>query len=325
MSAHSTPETASLIEHQTSDSHEHQDVRSIDSLDELHPQFVALEGTTTEVSMQSEAVALRSEAEELRELASRVKLFVVILLGLTLYLTHDALTTLEPFQIRQVMFSGQARIKQKDLYDALRLEEVRPSILSPRLDQIERSIQSHPWVKDAQASVDYWSGIINIEIFEYEPRGVVVLNELKAVTADGMPFATVQPQEVEGLPLISGLSPDTFNTSPQDQLIGRYWISQAIELAHYINTSDLLKSRQLSEIHISPTGRYEVMLNQIRVVLGTDMLRERILEVERILEHLAQKQVSAAYILLSDDLNRAIVKEIPLTAVDTESGNTVLP
>ena len=55
------------------------------------------------------------------------------------------------------------------------------------------------------------------------------------------------------------------------------------------------------------------------------MLRERILEVERILEHLAQKQVSAAYILLSDDLNRAIVKEIPLTAVDTESGNTVLP
>ena len=76
---------------------------------------------------------------------------------------------------------------------------------------------------------------------------------------------------------------------------------------------------KLSEIHISSTGRYEVMLDQIRVVLGSDMLRERILEVERILEHLSQKGVSAAYILLSDDLNRAIVKEVPLSSAEVES------
>ena len=160
---------------------------------------------------------------------------------------------------------------------------------------------------------------------EYKPRGIVILNELNAVTADGIPFATIQPRDAEGLPLISGLSPEMFNTSPQDKLIGRYWISQAIELAHYIKTSDLLKSRRLSEIHISPTGRYEVMLDQIRVVLGSDLLRERILEVERIIKHLNQKQVGAAYILLSDDLNRAIVKEIPLHAVDAESANPSIP
>ena len=146
-----------------------------------------------------------------------------------------------------------------------------------------------------------------------------MLNELRAVTADGIPFATIQPQDAAGLPLISGLSPEMFNASPQDKLIGRYWISQAIKLAHYIKTSHLLESRKLSEIHISPTGRYEVMLDQIRVVLGSDMLRERILEVERILEHLSQKGVSAAYILLSDDLNRAIVKEVPLSSAEVES------
>ena len=67
------------------------------------------------------------------------------------------------------------------------------------------------------------------------------------------------------------------------------------------------------------------MLDQIRVVLGSDLLRERILEVERIIKHLNQKQVGAAYILLSDDLNRAIVIEIPLHAVDAESANPSIP
>ena len=61
------------------------------------------------------------------------------------------------------------------------------------------------------------------------------------------------------------------------------------------------------------------MLDKIRISLGLDMLKERLIEVERILKQLDRKGVNAAYILLSDDLNRAIVKEIPITADDTES------
>jgi cell division septal protein FtsQ len=297
----------------------------IPALNDLHPEFDAPDGTTTEVNIHSVKHKAGDESDKLRDLASRIKLFAMFLLILMLYLTHDALTTLEPFQLRQVMFHGQARVTPQDLYHKLQLEQVRPSIVSPHLDQIEESLRDHPWIKDADASFDYWSGIIHVDVIEYQPKGVVVLNELMAVTADGVPFATIQPRDAEGLPLISGLSPDLFNTSPQDKLIGRYWISRAIELAHHIKSSKLLEHRKLSEIHISPTGRYEVLLDHIRVVLGSDMLRERILEVERILEHLSQKQVSAAYILLSDDLNRAIVKETPLSATDTESNNPSVP
>ena len=297
----------------------------IPSLNSLHPELATPDGTATEVNLQSLKESSAQEADDLRGLAVRIKFFVAILLCVTLYLTHDALTTLEPFQLRQVMFNGQARVKPQDLYDQLQLEQLRPSILSPQLDQIEALLLRHSWIKDAQASLDYWTGIIHVEISEYVPRGVVVLNELKAVTAEGMPFATIQPRDAEGLPLISGLSPEMFNTSPQDKLIGRYWIAQAIELANYIKTSKLLENRTLSEIHVSPTGRYEVMLDQIRVVLGSDMLKERILEVERILEHLSQKQVSAAYILLSDDLNRAIVKETTLSDTEAEVSASSTP
>ena len=86
-----------------------------------------------------------------------------------------------------------------------------------------------------------------------------------------------------------------------------------------IKNLGLDKQRKLSDIHISRTGRYEIMLDKIRISLGLDMLKERLIEVERILKQLDRKGVNAAYILLSDDLNRAIVKEIPITADDTES------
>ena len=60
------------------------------------------------------------------------------------------------------------------------------------------------------------------------------------------------------------------------------------------------------------------MLDKIRISLGVDMLKDRLAEVEKIMDNLDRKGVTAAYILLSDDLNRAIVKEIPITADDSD-------
>lgn len=243
---------------------------------------------------------------------SRARLLMMTLLLLTAYISYDALTTLEPFQIREVVFVGQRRVAAPMLQATLQLDRLRPSWLTPRLAEIEESVLKHEWIKSAEASLDYWSGVISVEVREHKPRGVIMLEELKAVTADGIPFATVSPQEAEDLTLISGLPPEIFQGSPEDKLVGHYWIAQAIKLAAYVKTSKLLDhGRLLSEVHIAPTGRFEIMLNKIRIILGSDLLRERILEVERILDHLDQRGTSAAYILLSDDLNRAIIKEVP--------------
>ena len=284
-----------------------------DQLNDSEMRSEQISGQLSEADSPLEQVsesALSDISEE--DLVFRSRLFALMLCLIALYLTYDALTTLDPFQLRRVVFTGQRRVTAHSLAETLNLDELRPSWLTPHLSELESAAMGHSWIKSAEASLDYWSGEITVEVQEHKPRGVIMLDDLYAVTADGIPFAIVTPQEAEGLPLISGLTPDTFKSSPEDQLIGQYWISRAIKLATYINMSKLLDhGRQLSEVHIAPTGRFEVMLNHIRIILGADLLRDRVLEVERILAHLDSRGVTAAYILLSDDLNRAIIREIP--------------
>ena len=162
------------------------------------------------------------------------------------------------------------------------------------------------------------SHVFPLHIEEFIPAGVAILDQIMAVTRDGIPFAQVKPSELQGLPIISGIDPAMFKSSPKQALIGRYWIANALQLANDVSQTRLTERRQLSEVYVSKTGRYEIMLDKIRISLGADMLRDRLREVERIVLHLDKKGVGAAYILLSDDLNRAIVKEQPITAEELD-------
>ena len=279
----------------------------IDDIESVNP-------STLNVSLNSEL----SPEDHLNRISLRFKLFNSIFAFIVLFLIADALISLPMFQLRTLEFVGLKQVSHQELSLKLDLDHLSPSIIQPKLSIIEERILSHPWIKSAEASMT-WRGHIQIKIIEHQATAIAVLDELKVVNSDGLPFASVLPSEVKELPLISGLPPEMFNHSQKEKLIGQYWLSQGIELARLIKSLDLDKQRKLSDIHISRTGRYEIMLDKIRISLGLDMLRERLIEVERILKQLDRKGVNAAYILLSDDLNRAIVKEIPITADDAES------
>lgn len=258
-----------------------------------------------------------SPEERLNRFNLRFKLFNYTFAIVVLFLFSDALISLPIFQLRTLEYVGLKQVSAKDLELKLDLDHLSPSLLQPKLSAIEERISSHPWIQSVEASIT-WQGHIQIELVEHQATAIAVLDELKVVNSDGLPFASISPSEANNLPLISGLPPEMFNHSQKERLIGQYWLSQGIELARLIKSLGLDKNRKLSDIHISRTGRYEVMLDKIRVSLGLDMLKERLIEVERILNQLDRKGVNAAYILLSDDLNRAIVKEIPITADDAE-------
>ena len=270
--------------------------------------------STLNVSLEPEL----SPEDRLNRISWRFKVFNSIFVFIVLFLIADALISLPMFQLRTLEFVGLKQVSQQELSLKLDLDHLNPSLVQPKLSIIEERILSHPWIKSAEASMT-WQGHIQVKLIEHQATAIAVLDELKVVNSDGLPFASVLPSEVKNLPLISGLPPEMFNHSQKEKLIGQYWLSQGIELARLIKSLGLDKQRKLSDIHISRTGRYEIMLDKIRISLGLDMLKERLIEVERILKQLDRKGVNAAYILLSDDLNRAIVKEIPITADDTES------
>ena len=272
----------------------------------------------------SESMIVMNPEERLQRFGGRLKVFNIGLLILVIFLLYDALTTLSPFQLRSIEINGLNQVSEKTILDQIQLDLLRPSVIRPHLFEIEQAALSHSWIKTAEASLTL-SGKIRLDLTEYIATAVAVLDELKVVNAEGIPFATISPSEIGNFPLISGISPDMFNSSQKALYIGQYWLTQGIELARLVQNSRLSETKKLSDIHISKTGRYEIMLDRIRISLGVDMLKDRLSEVEEIMDNLDRKGVTAAYILLSDDLNRAIVKEIPITAEDAEPASTISP
>ena len=262
--------------------------------------------------------------ERLNRFRFRLKLFNIGFILLVVFLLYDALTTLSPFQLRTVDIHGLKQLSAQMVLEQIQLDQLKPSIIRPKFYDIEQAALSHPWIKKAEASITL-DGTLSLHIQEYKATAIAVLDELKAVSADGIPFATVSPSEIGDLPLISGIDPEMFKSSQKASYIGQYWLTQGIKLSRLVHQSRLSDTKKLSDIHISQTGRYEIMLDKIRISLGVDMLKDRLAEVEKIMDNLDRKGVTAAYILLSDDLNRAIVKEIPITADDSDSTVTPSP
>lgn len=269
-------------------------------------------GVTSDMTSLTERTQHRSPTERAEQLTHRFRALAVLLTALVLFLSYDALTTLELFQLRTVTFSGLQQIERDSLNEFLHLDQIRPSLINPSLNLIETEVKSHPWVKEADASV-HLEGTIHIKVTEYQAAAIAVLDELYLVTPNGIPFALARPTDLNSeLPMISGVAAELFKQSQKSSLIGQYWLKRGIELAGLVKQSGLTRNHHLSDIHISETGRYEIILDNIRISLGTDLLVERLAKVEELLNRLERKGVSAAYILLSDDLNRAIVKEVAI-------------
>ena len=152
---------------------------------------------------------------------------------------------------------------------------------------------------------------VDITIEERTAAGVVVLEELFLVGDDGHPFVKPSAGEAHGLPLITGLSRADWSADP-DAAASR--IRAALALARRYERLPIARKRPLSDVRLAPGGRMELMLGQMRVALGSTDFEEKLMRLVLIDRQLSKKNMDASYVLLSDDLARAIVKETPLAA-----------
>ena len=235
------------------------------------------------------------------------------------FLVYDALTTLPYFQISQVEFFHHKRLTEPELFNHLNLDSVNHNYFLVDLEMIRDRIITHPWIKDVTLTKNF-PNQLQVFIRENQPVGVAVLDQLMAVDESGYPFAPVKAQEVIGLPLLSGVSPKFFKKGKAAH-IGQRLLVRGLKIAHLYQESSLIKLKPLSGVYIAETGRVELMLNHTRVSLGQTNFSKRLAHLEQILKHIKNKGVDSSYILLSEDLNRAIVNEIPLKLENMEAIN----
>lgn len=177
-------------------------------------------------------------------------------------------------------------------------------------------IEAHPWI--ARATVETaLPNTVRIEFEERKPEGVVVLGGLYLVDSTGIPFVKPTPKEAANLPLITGLDRETYQADPH---AAHARIREALALARHYVRGDL--KRPLSNVHLGDGGRMELIVGRTRVVLGRSGHEDKLRAAERVFAQLAKRKMDAAYILLSEDERRAIVKEVPLS--DQPSGSLTM-
>lgn len=174
-------------------------------------------------------------------------------------------------------------------------------------DAARDALVAHPWVATARVEKILPRRVL-IRHEERRASGAVVLDVPYLIDATGHPFTRAEAHEVAALPLVTGLTRQDFEVDP-DGAYAR--VREALAVARRYALSPLAARRPLGSVHLAPAGRMELMLGATRVALGRGDFRDKIGRLEQVLDTLSARKVDAAYILLSEDLERAIVKETP--------------
>lgn len=210
------------------------------------------------------------------------------------------------FLVRDIDVEPTAHLDRAAIIEATGLGAPR-NIFDFDTDAAREALLLHPWVATARVSKVLPERIV-IRLEERRASGAVVLDVPYLVDATGHPFAQAGPDEIAGLPMVTGLERRDFDLDPEGACER---VQTALAVARRYALSPLATRRPLGSVHLAPAGRLELMLGRTRVALGQGDFRDKIGRLEQILDTLSARGMDAGYILLSEDRQRAIVNEIP--------------
>ncbi len=235
----------------------------------------------------------------------RVLALTAIIGGLA-YAAYDAVRRSPYFLVRTIDVAPTAHLDRPAIITAIGLD-TPGNIFTFDTDAARDALLAHPWVATARVEKVLPETVI-VRLEERRPSGAVVLDAPYLVDATGRPFARVAAHEIAGLPLVTGLDRADFDADP-DAAYER--VRAALAVARRYQQSPLEARHPLGTVHLAPGDRVELMLGRTRVALGAGEFRDKLGRLEQIFDTLDARKADASYILLSEDLERAIINETP--------------
>ena len=190
---------------------------------------------------------------------SRRKRRIILLLGLALLLSLSAggifLTRTccrwmyhsSLFRINSVHITGCQRISKEEMRNLANVD-IHSNILAIDADKIGRTLETHPWVKQAVVRKELPDRLY-IRIVEKQPVALLQDNGLYYVDKEGVIIARTNLAENMDYPIITGLKKG-------DLLSDSERVGHLRELLPLLyakkNVEDVLPARNISEIHIDP-------------------------------------------------------------------------
>jgi cell division protein FtsQ len=169
------------------------------------------------------------------------------------------------------------------------------NILSIDLDEVEQAVAGHPWVIDARAERKL-PDTVRIEVTEHRERALLLMGHLYLVNDRGQVFKRADPEDQEGMPVITGISRLTYLN---DQATAERQIRKALDAI------DRYRSRMrpaLSEINVSPRGAITLYHRRggLAVRVGKELTEARLRKMDAVWAALGP-DVSRARVLFLDN------------------------
>ena len=237
---------------------------------------------------------LRATARRLLQVAIvglKVVLVVALLAGAGVggYVAYQRVRATTYFNIDTIEVDGARQAPVRDLTRMVATIKGQ-NIFSADLDTVRRSVGGHPWVKEARVS-RVLPRTVRVSVVEHRAAALLLMGHLYLVSADGTVFKQADPDEQDGLPVITGLSRMTYLNQP---VTARAKIDQALAaLDRYYGQV----RPPLSEISIGESGAITLFMRRggVAVRMGAEVTSDRL------------DQLDAVWAALGPDVRRARV------------------
>jgi cell division protein FtsQ len=215
-------------------------------------------------------------------------------LGLAAWQAWRWVGTTPDFALRAIHFTGLSHAREDELIarSGLQLGE---NLFRADLARAARGMQSHPWVASAQLERRL-PGTVLASISEHRPAALVQLGALYVLDDEGKLFKRAAPEDKLDLPLVTGLSRDT-------------WQGQQLRLFAALHLLDTWQASgfalaALSEVRLDDDGGFTLfardgsLVQEIR--LGSNDLSVKLKRLAQVRAALARRGELAARIDLDN-------------------------
>jgi cell division protein FtsQ len=237
-----------------------------------------------------------------RALATMTKIGIAVGLIAAIGLGSDELKkralTSPRLMIDTIDIKGSERATKESLIRLAGISEGQ-NIFMIDVEESEKNLLAHPWVKRAQITRRLPRTII-VEIEEHQPRVLVALGHLYYANEAGEIVKRYTPGEREKLPIVTGLQRNEIET---DDGQARARLRSAIEFLDEMKIVLGERAPPISEIHLDPALGLSFVSadDDTTVIVGSPPWKETIQRFVEVKDALAKKGVRATRIMLGGD------------------------
>jgi cell division protein FtsQ len=178
-------------------------------------------------------------------------LTLVLLAGLTTAgkLGFDWALKTDRLGLQTVSFHGNKRATANELSRLANLA-VGQNLLSMDLAAMEKSIRTHPWIRDVELQ-RHFPHALSIRVKERLPAAMITLGELYILDEEGEPFKRLGAQDPVDLPLVTGLDREDFLKAREAT---KTRLRKALDIIAAYEASNVSHGEPLSEVRLEDGG-----------------------------------------------------------------------